>query len=364
MKSLVLVLLASLFIISCKEKKSSSNVPEISTASTDSTRNLPDTLTVTAVGDLMLGSNYPHQSGLPNKNILEKITPFLKDNTGIVLGNLEGTLFDRGGVPKTCKDFTLCFVFRTPVSYGKYFQEAGFDFLSIANNHSGDFGAVGRAETQKNLDSLGIRYAGLPEKCEYALKEKNGVRYAFIGAGHNEGLVSVKHYADIERIVREVRPQADIVIVMFHGGAEGVAHQHVPHRTETFVGENRGNVEEFAHVCIDAGADLVLGSGPHVTRAAELYKNKFIAYSLGNFATYGNFALKGASGKSPILKVKVGANGNFISAKIISTVQVEDTGLSVEIDPENRAFESMKNLTHEDFPNGKLQFHDGKITRK
>ncbi len=335
--------------ISITPKEEKQNIP---------TSTIPDTLTITAVGDIMLGSNYPLASSLPGENILEKITPVLREGSDILLGNLEGTLFNSGGTPKQCNNPAICYVFRTPSSYGKYLKETGFDFLSIANNHSGDFGPFGRKATQQNLDDLGIDYAGLLEQCEYTIKEKNGIKYAFIGAGHNPGLVSVKEYSDIKRIIKEVRPQVDIVIVMFHGGAEGASHQNVPHKREIFVGEDRGNVEEFAHTCIDSGADIVFGSGPHVSRAVELYKNKFIAYSLGNFATYGSFNLKGANGKAPILKIKMDSKGNFISGKIISTYQLEDVGYGPQPDSDNYALKYIQNLTKEDFPDGKLDILD------
>ncbi len=354
MRSLFFIFVFFSLMVSCSGK--TETPPKKTVSNKDSlSRTVPDSLIITAVGDIMLGSNYPSPSGLPGENILEEITPVLKENSDILLGNLEGTLFDSGGTPKQCTNPAICFVFRTPFSYGEYLKKAGFDFLSIANNHSGDFGVFGRNATQKNLDSLKISYAGILGQCEYVLKEKNGVKYAFIGAGHNPGLVSVKEYSDIKRIIREVRSKVDIVIVMFHGGAEGATYQHVPHKKEVFVGEDRGNVEEFAHTCIDAGADVVFGSGPHVSRAIELYKNKFIAYSLGNFATYGNFNLKGANGKAPVLKIKVDSKGNFISGKIISTYQFEDIGYGPKLDSENNALKYIQALTKEDFPAGKLE---------
>ena len=72
-----------------------------------------------------------------------------------------------------------------------------------------------------------------------------------------------------------------------------------------FYGENRGDVHHFARSVVDAGADIVLGHGPHVTRAVEVYKNKFIAYSLGNFNTYGRFSLTGDKGIAPLLDIKL-----------------------------------------------------------
>ena len=88
----------------------------------------------------------------------------------------------------------------------------------------------------------------------------------------------------------------DIVIVSFHGGAEGSKALHVPYGQETFYGENRGHLREFTHTVIDAGADLVWGHGPHVLRGMEVYKDRLIAYSLGNFATYGRFNTRGQQG--------------------------------------------------------------------
>ena len=83
----------------------------------------------------------------------------------------------------------------------------------------------------------------------------------------------------------------DIVIVSFHGGAEGSEYTNITKKTEIFLGENRGNPYEFSRVAIDAGADVIFGHGPHVTRSMDIYKNRFIAYSLGNFATYARMSL-------------------------------------------------------------------------
>ena len=333
------------------QEKTSENTQE------NPTKSDKDTIRIKAVGDIMLGSNYPSKNGLPNANILTDVKDILQD-ADITIGNLEGALFDEGGTPKTCQNPSICYVVRMPKDYGKYLVDAGFDLMSIANNHSGDFGAVGRTETQNNLKELGITYAGVAGQCDYNILEKDGIKYGFIGAGHNNGLVSVSDIDAIQKLVKEVKQKADIVIVMFHGGAEGSKYQHVPKTTEMFYGENRGNVHNFAHSCIDAGADIILGSGPHVTRAVELYKNKFIIYSMGNFATFGNFNLKGVNGIAPILDLKINKNGDFISGKIIPTYQVEDTGLGPKIDPEKKVINTLRDLTQTDFPEGVLKITD------
>ncbi|HMP14121.1 MAG TPA: CapA family protein, partial [Saprospiraceae bacterium] len=251
------------------------------------------TYTVIGVGDMMLGTNYPSTSYLPpndGKDLLADVRDYLK-NADVTFGNLEGTMFDNGGTPKTCRDPSVCYVFRTPAKYVQYYLDAGFDVLSIANNHSGDFGPEGRRKTKEVLQEAGIAYAGLAGTDEYVIFERNGVKYGFCAFAPNSGTCNLRDIPGAQRIVKKLTEISDVVIVSFHGGAEGASHQHVTRKNETYIGENRGNVYEFAHAVIDVGADIVLGHGPHVTRAVELYKDRFIAYSLGNFCTYGRFSL-------------------------------------------------------------------------
>jgi hypothetical protein len=97
-------------------------------------------------------------------------------------------------------------------------------------------------------------------------------------------------------LVSQLAATHDIVIVSFHGGAEGNGAEVLPFAREIFAGEDRGNVVEFARAMVDAGADLVIGHGPHVVRPLELYHDRLIAYSLGNFATYYGISVEGIRG--------------------------------------------------------------------
>jgi hypothetical protein len=115
---------------------------------------------------------------------------------------------------------------------------------------------------------------------------------------------------------------ADIVVVAIHAGAEGTGAMHMTGGEESYVGEDRGDAEAFAHMAVDAGADLVLGSGPHVLRGMELYRHRLIAYSLGNFAGYHNFALDGALADSAVLRVRLSARGAFRSGRVRSVLLV------------------------------------------
>lgn len=328
------------------------------------TVNKKDTLSIIAVGDIMIGSAYPDKSNLPADdaaNSFNTVDSLLKGD--IVFGNLEGC-FLNGGKSTKCKDTTTnsCYAFRMPERYAGIIQQAGFNVLSIANNHVGDFGLKGRMRTVSILDSLNIRYAGL-QSYPFSIFEQDSVKYAFCAFAPNENTVSINKVDSAIQLVKRLKSAADIVIVSFHGGAEGAKFEHVPKMREVFYKENRGDVYAFAHAVIDAGADVVLGHGPHVTRAVEVYKNKFIAYSLGNFCTYGMFSLTGPSGFAPLLQLKINYKGNFLYADIISVKQDKTRGLI--LDPDHRAFSKIKTLTHLDFPAHNLKFSgSGRIELK
>ncbi len=316
--------------------------------------------TIIGVGDIMLGSNYPFEYLLPENdaNILKNTQNILK-NADITAGNLEGTLFDTGGTPKSCNNPNVCYVFRMPSRYGTYLKQAGFDYLSIANNHSNDFGEIGIKETMKNLDNLGIKYSGIKDIAESAILEKDGKKFGFISFSPNSATVKLNDYNYAKKLISELKSKVDIVIVMFHGGAEGANAEHITKRHEIFHGEDRGNVYEFAHFAIDNGADVIFGQGPHVTRAVELYKNKFISYSGGNFATFGKINISGSMGIAPIFKIKINNKGDFISGEIIPV------SFGPFIDSEKLAIKKIISLNKSDFPNGNGLFisEEGKINK-
>jgi hypothetical protein len=303
-----------------------------------------NSISIIGVGDIMLGTNYP-SSHLPGKNILGNVEDILKD-ADITFGNLEGTILNSGGTPKTGEN---CFAFRMPDNTVDYLKEAGFDALSLANNHSRDFGTVGATNTMNLLDKAGIHYAGLAE-CSYTIFEKDGVKYGFCAFAPDYS--GTMHFADAVKTIKYLDSRCDMVIVSFHVGAEGNACQHITRKTEYFLGENRGDPYHFAREAIDAGADVVFGEGPHVTRAVDIYKNRFIAYSMGNFATYGMFDLSNACGVSPIIKITVDKTGKLLSGKIYS-VKLEGKGVPV-LDKNNTALKNIIQLTKADVPETQL----------
>lgn len=311
-------------------------------------------ITIVAVGDIMMGTNYPSESYLPPLDVylLAPMYQLLR-NADITFGNLEGTVLNSGGKVKKCSDSTKCYAFRQPEYFVDQLKTAGFDFLSVANNHMGDFGQEGRDNTTKILREKGFRFAGL-ETCPWDTMTVKGVKIGMTAFAPNTACLQITEYDTLRKVVTKLNQMCDIVIVSFHGGAEGSSRTHVTRKTEIFYEENRGNVYEFARIAIDAGADVVLGHGPHVTRAIDHYKGKFISYSMGNFCTYGRFNLKGISGMAPIFQLRLKKDGTFVDGTIVSTKQIGEGG--PQLDPTNGALEQIKLLTRTDIPELKVVY--------
>jgi hypothetical protein len=322
---------------------------------------LSDTVTIIGVGDIMMGTNYPENKLPPDDGsfLMKNVEEVLRD-ADVTFGNLEGVLLDSGGTPKTCKDPKVCYAFRTPVRYVSNLTRAGFDLMSLANNHAGDMGDAGRKSSMAILQDAGILHAGqLNQKT--VIFEKDSIRYGLVAFAPNSNCVPLNDLEGARQLVMELDSVADIVIVSFHGGAEGAQYQNVPRKEEMFYGENRGDVYSFSHALIDAGADIVFGHGPHVTRAVEVYNDRFIAYSLGNFCTYRGISITGVNGLAPIIKVYTDKQGKFFQAQITATQQSYEHG--VRVDPERKVIQRIQELTKKDFPEAKIQIDDnGLIT--
>lgn len=321
------------------------------------------TLNLAFVGDIMPGTTFP-DSRLPEKDgaTLFKDVDSILTAADVAAGNMEGALADEGETTKKGGKFS--YSFRVPTRYGKLIADAGFDFMSMANNHAFDFGLDGVKSTEATLHSNGIAYSGIGGRKESAIVERNGIRYGFCAFGHNSYTLKHADQENVKRIIGNLREKADIVIVSFHGGAEGTAHKHLPQGKEMFLGENRGDLRNFAHFCIDNGADVVYGHGPHVVRAVELYKNHFIAYSLGNFCTPYGVNISGISGYAPVLQLTVNAaDGTFVGGKINSFIQ--QCGKGPRRDPLNLVAKEIRSLTNADFSNPKLTIaNDGTISKR
>jgi poly-gamma-glutamate capsule biosynthesis protein CapA/YwtB (metallophosphatase superfamily) len=310
-------------------------------------------LTVAATGDIMLGTDYPETRLAPDDGVgyLAAPTPLLQ-SADVAFGNLEGVLLD-GGVPeKACTNPAACYLFRSPPRYAGLLAAAGFDVMSLANNHARDFGEAGRDASMAALAAAGIRQSG--REGEIASWEQNGLRIALIAFSPTRESWQLLTIDAAAEAVAALAAAHEIVIVSFHGGAEGQpGAERLGFGMEYAYGEQRGDLVAFAHAVIDAGADLVLGHGPHVPRALELYNERLIAYSLGNFATYYGISVAGAKGYAPLLWAELDGLGRFQGGRVHSFIQRRPDG--PQRDPQNRALAMMRELTRLDFPAGRLQ---------
>lgn len=292
-----------------------------------------------------MGTTYPEKN-LPERDsrLFQNVDSILT-RADLTLGNLEGVLAS-GGVCTKQVEKGRCYAFRTPPDFSHNLADAGFDFMNLANNHINDFGSDGIVSTIKLLDELNIQSGGPHGRIGQF--EINGQKIAIVCFATSPNTNSIFEIENAQERVAALSRLNDIVIVSFHGGGEGPIYLHTRDTLEHFLGTPRGNVVAFARAVVDSGADLVWGHGPHVPRAVEVYKDRLIAYSLGNFLTCG-FNLEGERGFAPILRIVLDSTGTFKSGQIISAWQ-KSYG-SLELDSLHNAARLIKRLSVEDFPN-------------
>ncbi|WP_228037715.1 CapA family protein [Nodosilinea sp. LEGE 06152] len=313
----------------------------------------PVTLTIKAVGDIIPGTDYQRYR-LPDEwqYLFGSIQYHLGD-ADITFGNFESTLTE---VPHSAKNTGRAntFAFRTPPWYASVLGAAGFDVLSVANNHSMDFFEQGFEDTIAHIEAAGMKAVG--RKNEVVVVDAQGQRVAFIGFSNYPEHNQVQDLESAIALVQTAKQQADIVVVSFHAGKEGTDATVTRDQDELFYSENRGNVVRFSRTVIDHGADLVLGHGPHVPRAIELYNGKLIAYSLGNFLGYRSLSTAGALGTSLILQTNLNAQGDFVSGRIIP-VALDRNGVPY-LDDHFGGVVLVRQFTQRDFPDTPLAIDD------
>lgn len=302
-------------------------------------------LTLRAVGDLMIGSDFPQPLFPPGgaAHVFDRVADLLR-GAPVTFGNIEGPLCDGGSTHK-CKPGQNCYAFRSPTAFASIYRDAGFDLVSTANNHAEDFGLECRLQTEQALGRVGLAFSGRPGTV--ATVEVDGAKVGMIGFHTNPNSHDVNDAAAAALLVRSVAADHDYVVVSFHGGAEGSKAQHVPDEHEIFYGEDRGHLRAFARTVIGAGADLVIGHGPHVLRGLELVDGHLVMYSLGNFATFGRFNLSGPLGISAVVEATLSPDGRLVSGRILPVVQ-EGDGVPVP-DPAGQSIRLFRELSTADF---------------
>jgi hypothetical protein len=227
--------------------------------------------------------------------------------------------------------------------------EAGFTHMNLANNHANDLGSAGRQSTESVLERLGIRLYG-PLGRIVVDSIRRGDSLTTVGLIGFTTYPYAYNLLDIERsaaVVDSMRPLVDLLLVTFHGGAEGIKALRTGEAAESLGREPRGDLRRWARAVIDAGADAVIGHGPHVLRGIEFYGERLIAYSLGNFATYRGFNVAGPLGITGVLQLEFAEDRKLRTARFVPMKQLPRQGPFP--DPEATALHLIRRLSAEDF---------------
>jgi poly-gamma-glutamate capsule biosynthesis protein CapA/YwtB (metallophosphatase superfamily) len=303
-----------------------------------------DSISLSAIGDVVMGlppGGFPPNNG---KGFFDQVQSLLKAD--FQMANLEQTITEDTGVSKCGSGSTNCHAFRTPPPFAQNLKDAGFHLVNMANNHAYDFGPAGYKNTQAALDGVGIKYTGWPG--QITVVDVKGVKVAVVGFASYTWSNLCSDLASATKVITEAAGKADVVVVQVHMGAEGSGMTHVKPGTEIFLGENRCDPIKFSHTVIDAGADLVVGHGPHVLRGMEFYKGRLIAYSMGNFAGYKALISDGVLGVTGVIRVSLTRDGSWAGGTLIPT-RVVSPGFP-RPDPKNQAISMITSLTKQDFP--------------
>ena len=299
-------------------------------------------ISIAWVGDITPGSRYglPPAGGRP---LFEAVRRRLH-RPDLTIGNLEGTL-STGGASKCPAEGGQCFSFQAPPENAAALSWAGFDLLNLANNHAWDFGAAGQRQTVDALRRHRLAPTGRPG--EITVLRRSGIRIAAVGFAPYPWANDLRALGAARDLVRAADKRADLVIILAHLGGEGADQTHVPPGREVAMGEERGDTRAFAHGVVEAGADLVLGSGPHVLRGIEVHRGRLIAYSLGNFAGWHNFSTTGTLALSGILRVNLSKTGALRGGRF-SSLRLNGAGAPGG-DSSGEANDLVRRLSAEDF---------------
>jgi len=313
-----------------------------------------DLISISVVGDIMMGTTYPYNL-LPENNGKNLFAPAQQwlEASDIRFGNFEGTFFD--GTPQADGKAPgpNRYLFKTPTQMGPRLSEAGFNVVSLSNNHSRDFGNMGLKSTKEILAQNGIQYSSKAgEVASFKIDEQEVV---LIATDFYKAPRSIVEPASTYLEISKYKQAGKIVIVSAHVGGEGAGAEIIKFGNEIFLGENRGDSVKFSHEAIDSGADAIIMHGPHVPRGLELYKNRLIAYSLGNFITGKGISLAGYSGVAPLLRFQISKQGEFKQGQIVSFVQRHEPHRLV-LDTQATALRMMAKLSKDQFPQSPLSF--------
>ncbi len=287
-------------------------------------------VTIADVGNMNFGTAGTYPPGGPGP-LLAGVTRHLRSQ--LTLATLQTTL-GSGGTTKCAVSTPAvsCYAFQAPAAYALAVHQAGFAALNLAGSHVEDAGRLGLRQTDAALRAAHLRFTGRPRQTTYLVRQ--GVRIALLGFAPYPFTRDQLAARAAAGAVRQAAARAQLVIVFMHANGEGV-------------GTRSDDPIAFAHAMVRAGADLVLGSGPHALRGMQWYHGRLIAYSMGNFAGYYSLGLSGPGGRGAILRLRLRADGLFVSG-LITPIMLVEPGMPL-LDPARTGISLLNSLSRAEF---------------
>ncbi|HEX2778594.1 MAG TPA: CapA family protein [Gemmatimonadaceae bacterium] len=297
-------------------------------------------------------------------SLLSPLRPLVA-GADFVLLNVEGAIGDEEvTTPKCAKESTGCYALRMPPPAAGAIRRASGAVVvaNLANNHARDAGAEGLRETVRRLTDAGVVVTGV-DTLATLVPSRHGDTVAFLGFATSGAANDLRDIDAVRRHVARAAASYRRVVVTMHLGAEGAAAQRTGDSVERYLNTTRGNPVAFASAATGAGADLVIGHGPHVLRAVEWRGASLVLYSLGNLVTYGPFSHREPMRRGAIACATVDGKGAVSAAHLHPTVQ-RAPGL-VRADRSRRALTLVDSLSRLDFPrSGARVLKDGRVVRR
>ena len=293
-----------------------------------------ESFVLTGVGDMVFSGDH----ALNTRSLQAMVSHLSGANLGLaqpafIFGNLEGPITS---LTETSKPSIpgVSYAFRFPVATAKLLKSSGFHAVTLANNHSLDYGGAGLRDTLNHLSQQDIVGSG-HLRGQFELFDLEAIKIALVSVGFYPMQNSIKELDAITALIASAKRSADAVIVAMHAGAEGEAHIELPEGPETFLGEARGDSRAFARAAIAAGADAIVGYGPHVLRAAECIAGRPVFYSIGNFLGVGGLSAQGLTGVAAIAQLAFDANKKLIGSRLVPIFF--DSNKFPQVDPTGKA---------------------------
>ena len=282
-------------------------LPSFVNCSAQATEPAAGDIRIAAVGDLVFSEN-SQINRLAFNDFLPQLT-----QADLALGNLEGAITTH---PTARKPYIpgRSYAFRFPIDTAEVLKKANFHVMSIANNHSNDYGPIGFADTLQHLRAAGLEATGL--KDSHVIRTVKGLRVGVIALAHYPAYNNVLDIEATARLVAQVRSQSDVVVLFYQLGGEGDSHALLSNDDVVFLGEQRGNARRFAQAMVKAGASALIGHGPHLVRAAECMEGVPVLHSIGNFVSSGGLSVNSLANVTVFTELLFDETGRFKAVRL------------------------------------------------